>query len=322
MTKILKSFSVIAFVAAVALAGTGAYFSDTETSTGNTFTAGDIDLTVDSEQHYNGNVCVENIGVISDPIVGGTPDYVWKGDAAYPVVGTACNGTWDLTDLGATHKFFDFGDIKPGDFGENTISLHIESNDAYACVDIYVTKNDDMSCTEPELETGADPSCADDNGENDTLLDGELAQNVHFTVWADDANDANDADVFPGNNILDAGEVLLFTNISGPLSDVLDAGGKSYMLAGPGHPLTKDDTTYIGLAWCAGTMNVTSLDYVTGSTGLQKAMADTEIECDGATMGNDCQTDSMEATISFRVEQARHNDGFTCVLPTVIPTND
>ncbi|MCX6761200.1 MAG: TasA family protein [Candidatus Nealsonbacteria bacterium] len=42
--KILISLSVIGAVAAIAIGGTIAYFSDVETSTGNTFTAGAIDL--------------------------------------------------------------------------------------------------------------------------------------------------------------------------------------------------------------------------------------------------------------------------------------
>ncbi len=46
MKKILISLSVIAAVAAIAVGGTIAYFSDTETSSGNTFTAGTLDLTL------------------------------------------------------------------------------------------------------------------------------------------------------------------------------------------------------------------------------------------------------------------------------------
>jgi len=45
--KILVSLSVIAAIAALAIGGTIAYFSDVETSTGNTFTAGELDLIVD-----------------------------------------------------------------------------------------------------------------------------------------------------------------------------------------------------------------------------------------------------------------------------------
>ncbi len=45
--KILISLSVIGAVAAIAIGGTIAYFSDTETSVGNTFTAGTIDISLD-----------------------------------------------------------------------------------------------------------------------------------------------------------------------------------------------------------------------------------------------------------------------------------
>jgi predicted ribosomally synthesized peptide with SipW-like signal peptide len=51
MKKILLSVSIIAAVAAVVFGITTAFFSDTETSTGNTFTAGSLDLIVD----INGN---------------------------------------------------------------------------------------------------------------------------------------------------------------------------------------------------------------------------------------------------------------------------
>jgi predicted ribosomally synthesized peptide with SipW-like signal peptide len=46
MKKILISLSIIGVVGAIAIGGTMAYFSDTETSTGNTFTAGTLDLVV------------------------------------------------------------------------------------------------------------------------------------------------------------------------------------------------------------------------------------------------------------------------------------
>ncbi|HBB53974.1 TPA: hypothetical protein DCZ79_00530, partial [Candidatus Nomurabacteria bacterium] len=41
--KIIVSLSVVAAVAAITVGATTAFFSDTETSTGNTFTAGAID---------------------------------------------------------------------------------------------------------------------------------------------------------------------------------------------------------------------------------------------------------------------------------------
>ena len=49
--KLILSLSIIGIVAAIVVGGTIAYFSDTETSTGNTFTAGAIDLTIDNESY-------------------------------------------------------------------------------------------------------------------------------------------------------------------------------------------------------------------------------------------------------------------------------
>jgi predicted ribosomally synthesized peptide with SipW-like signal peptide len=53
MKKIILSLSTIAVVATIAVGGTIAYFSDTETSTGNTFTAGTLDLKVDGNDDPN-----------------------------------------------------------------------------------------------------------------------------------------------------------------------------------------------------------------------------------------------------------------------------
>ncbi len=52
MKKILISLGVIGAVAAIAVGGTIAYFSDTETSSGNTFTAGTIDISIDGQNPW------------------------------------------------------------------------------------------------------------------------------------------------------------------------------------------------------------------------------------------------------------------------------
>jgi predicted ribosomally synthesized peptide with SipW-like signal peptide len=54
-TKIIVSLATILVVGAAAIGGTVAYFSDVETSTGNTFTAGTIDIAVDSENPWVSN---------------------------------------------------------------------------------------------------------------------------------------------------------------------------------------------------------------------------------------------------------------------------
>src|SRR3990167_10373780 len=58
MKKILLSLAMIVVVAGAVAGGTIAFYNDTETSTGNVFTAGSIDLTVDhTKASYNGEEC-------------------------------------------------------------------------------------------------------------------------------------------------------------------------------------------------------------------------------------------------------------------------
>lgn len=134
--SILISASVIAAVAAIAIGGTIAFFSDTETSVGNTFTAGSLDLIVDIN------------GVPENPLDG---------------------------------PIFEVPDMKPGDSGEKTISLTVENNPACGFVQFNLTSDLDNSCTEPEaVEEGAGcplPVSAP--------LEGELNDNVVWTIWSD-----------------------------------------------------------------------------------------------------------------------------------------
>ena len=290
MKKIITSVGMIVFVGALVVGGTGAFFSDTETSTANVFTAGAIDLKVDSESHYNGNICKLDVNDVNKN--NSKTDYVWMGTSTYPVAGTTCDGSWTQTDLGITNKFFNFGDVKPGDFGENTISLHIDSNPAWVCADVKITSNDDVSTVDPETDAGDTP-----NGTS--TFDGELAQNIEFTAWLDNASTSG---AVAGDNIHQAGEVLYFT--PGPASTVLAGGTLTLADGGTGTPLPGGSTSYVGLAWCAGDMTAT-----TGG-GVPT--------CNGAAMGNIAQTDSMTADLTFRVEQSRNNAAFRCISPNVI----
>lgn len=282
------SLGAIVFVGAVAWGATGAFFSDTETSTGNTFSAGAIDLTVDSTQHYNGNICTLLTPTSSTTLE--TPGYYWVGNAPYPAQGSACSGTWLATNLGPTNQFFNFNDIKPGDEGENTISLHIDNNDAYACADISNIHNNDNTQTEPE-------AAVDANG----LATGELASNLDFLIWSDNGAGAN-----AGNNIWDADEV-------GTHSAGAPVTPQSFTLADSGTgAIPGTQTRYLGFAWCAGT-------FTAGGPGITPV-------CNGTSMGNNVQTDSYTADISLRVEQARNNGNFTCTAPASteidVTTND
>ncbi len=292
MKKIIFSLAMIVAVGAVVAASTGAFFSDTETSEGNTFTAGAIDLLVDSEAHYNGMVCVW----IGDGIR--EPGYYWQDEdgipgneveTAFAYINGSCYGTWEETDLGPEYQFFGYEDMKPGDWGENTISLHVENNDAYVCVIIDDMIDNDNGLTEPEEEDG---DLTGGDGE------GELSQEIRFFAWAD----------YNGNNIWEVGEDVLFSNEEGPASDVID--GVVYDLFTPATvgPLSGDDTVYVGLYWCYGDITV---DY-----------AYSTLSCDGSLVDNVTQTDSLEADFTFYVEQARHNDNFVCPpVPEVVPVS-
>jgi len=272
--KILKSILFLGVIALVAFIGTSAFFSDEETSVGNTFQAGAIDLLIDSEAHYNGMVCTSD----------GEGGYTWQpeenftpGPNHYPATGTSCAGSWELTDLHtlASSAFFNYSDLKPGDHGENTISLHVNNNDAYMCAIIDNMQDDDNGLTEPEQEDGDDT-----DGPNN----GELASELRFFAWADD-----------GDNIWEEGELPLFSNTEGPASDVLD--GVVYPMFTPQTEVFPGgQTRYIGLYWCYGQISTEG--------GV--------LSCDGSEVTNISQTDSLTADIAFYVEQARNNPDFTC----------
>jgi len=247
---------MIVFVGAVVIGATGAFFSDTETSTGNTFTAGAIDLQIDNESYYNG---ARNEGT-----------------------------SWTQSDLDGSQFFFNFNDLKPGDWGEDTISIHVNNNDAYACVDVRLDSNDDNGLTEPE---------AGDGDETGGEGEGELANAVHFYWWADD-----------GDNVYEEGEQLLD---GGPLGSLEVGQVATVALAEPNGgvfngPLQGDTVYHIGKAWCFG--DSAFQPYEPGETGPTER----PVICDGAGEDNITQTDSLTATISFYAEQARNNGEFIC----------
>ncbi|MCS7092649.1 MAG: CalY family protein [Patescibacteria group bacterium] len=305
MKKILMSLLTIGAVGSLAFGATSAFFSDTETSTNNKIVAGQLDLKVDSTAHYAGMVCKNNVWADEDNDQTNNP--------RPELLGKTCSGTWTSTDLGPTNQFFNLSDVKPGDTGENTLSLTVLDNDAWACIVMKNLKNDENQCTEPESDpqSGNDTTCGNDPVGAGL---GELAQNLYFTAWLDQGNQAGWQNSDNDNTNDDPGEgdnkwqgptlePLLFSNQQGPASDVLN--GKVYALADStnGNYLAGGVTNYIGLQWCAGQMTIS------GNT----------ISCNGATMGNNTQTDSLTADVSIYVEQRRNNPAFKCAGANLLP---
>ncbi|OGD68888.1 hypothetical protein A2996_00680 [Candidatus Campbellbacteria bacterium RIFCSPLOWO2_01_FULL_34_15] len=232
MKKIIISASTIVAAAAIIIGATGAFFSDTETSTGNTFTAGAIDLRIDSTATYNG----EDV------------------EAA----------TWTEKDLIPTSdKFFNFADIKPGDSGENTISLHVINNDAWVCAEVSNLTDLENGQTEPEasvdLTTGVN--------------DGELSSVMVWNVWRDNGAGGGVA----GDNIQNGSEQTLTSG--NPADGVLSIYDSTTATG----PLTGASTTYIGVSWSvpASVGNEIQTDSMTGDISfyVEQARNNDEFVC-------------------------------------------
>jgi len=265
MNRLFRSLLIIAVILFGTLTVTRAFFSDTETSTDNILAAGAIDLKIDNESYYNGLLNADT--------------------------------TWELDDLDPTSLFFNFTDIKPDDWGEDTISLRVNDNESWACVDISLTADDDVSSNEPELADGDVADIPED------LFDGELGENVNFIFWVDD-----------GDNVLEATESANNVLAQGPANEVLDdswtlADSIQNQVGGAvGQGLAGDTTYYIGKAWCFGTLTPSPVADGAG----QNPTVDSGILCDGTNLDNTTQTDNILADFSFRAVQHRNNPDFVC----------
>jgi len=266
--RVVGSIAVIALVLAGAGIATRAYFSDTEKTTGNTFTAGAIDLKVDNSSYYNGELNPVSSWTLADLDDGRGP----SGDGKY--------------------LFFSFADVKPADWGEDTISLHVNNNDAWICADVTLTNNDENDLVSAETRM------------QDTDGKGELAEEINFVWWADD-----------GDNVLETNEtVIQQANLGAapmniPVPVILADSTKNIWNA-QGGPVPGTATRYIGKAWCYGAMQLAPVQ--PGDNSPLGPVANSGILCDGKNVSNLSQTDSAKLDVVFNAAQARHNDTFTC----------
>lgn len=333
MKKILLSLAMIAFAGALVAGATGAFFSDSETSTGNVLAAGAIDLGIDNTSYYNGRFNPGTSWSLDFDLDDGCPNFLYDGE---PGGGEDEDGDLEFIDC----LFFNFDDLKPGDFGEDTISLHVTNNEAWLCADVTLTSNDDVSCTEPE-----DDLVGGENGDCENQLpaanaDGDLAQNLTFMWWADDGDNVFEC-VFVDHDqntetpaICDpnaqGSETLLhpagiLSNLGvGNTAHVALADSDESVFGTPGPILTDDprEILYIGKAWCFGNF---ALDPELQDGGIVDTNQDgipdngpdirgAGFSCNGASIDNKSQTDQTTLNVSFRAEQARHNESFQCQL--------
>lgn len=125
--KILASILVVAVASTLLGAGTYAYFSDTETSVGNTFTASSS-----------------------------SPDLILQ----WPVPPyNIPENTYDDETGRPLPPLFHIGDIKPGDSGETIVHVNNYGDmDGILYFDIGNLVNDENTCIEPEQDAGDDPT--------------------------------------------------------------------------------------------------------------------------------------------------------------------
>jgi hypothetical protein len=214
-------------------------------ATGITFATQGVDLKIDSKAYYDGT--------------------------SYPT------STWSLKNLIPTaDHFFNFSDIKPGDYGRTIVSMHVGKSPAFLCLDFTNLKSFDNGVNEPE-------ALVDPNG----TTTGELASGTEFFGWIDN-----------GDGVYQPGEKILFGTTTQIASIVLN--NTSYVIGDSKQngSCGVNQTKYVGLAWCAGDLTVNT------KTGV--------MTCDGGVLGNAAQTDSFTFDVGIRTESANENQKFVC----------
>jgi predicted ribosomally synthesized peptide with SipW-like signal peptide len=219
-------------------------------------------------------ITVWNKPLAADPVTGNPAGLIFNLNVERPEEECAADSDfqnmcelWVATDLDdGEYSFFNFNDVKPGDEGTNVISLHIETNDAFVCSFAHEIEDADNGITEPE---------GDDGDATDGAGNGELDDVLEFFIWGDD-----------GDGVYE----------SATEDTVVAAGSSIYDLDMGELDLEAGDTSFLGLAWCAGTQTVVG----------------DVISCDGSSETNVSQTDSISAFLTLYAEQQRNNEGFSC----------
>jgi len=287
--------------AGAALTGTGtmAFLHDTETTT-NTVTAGELDLKIDWQQTYDGPNGREYVNAYPDEDNDGQQDPIRTRDAIaddHPTWSTARveDAFRDqFADLPNDFEepVIDLEDVKPGDSGEVTFSVHLFDNPGYVWLLGDIQANAENSQPEPEVGALGDVGPAT----------GELLDAIEAVVWYDDGNNERDdtETLLTGRSGSNPSSVSVSkadaTIVEGTLREVLERLEEGVPLtANP----TKTDrvcfpgktTRHLGFAW--------------------------ELP---ASVGNQIQSDSVEFDLGFYAEQCRHNNGaHNPVVDAVVP---
>jgi Ca-activated chloride channel family protein len=218
--KLLGGLGAVGVASVGAGLGTSAYFSDTESFTNNSLTAGTLDLKLDYKASYQGGE-----GRLDAVRAMGYPDAQDLGDGVYlldQAPSPADMQEWE--DL-ITSEDFDFcspesdqylvngdgipvftlEDIKPGDTGEVTMSIHLCTNPAYLQLVGDITENAENGQNDPEV--------AAEGADTDGV--GELAEAIQVCLWYDE--DCDNVYEPTGTGQQQELEVALVSDVSGSM---------------------------------------------------------------------------------------------------------
>ena len=182
-------------------------------------------------------------------------------------------------DVSGRKPLIDLADVKPGDWGEVTFSLHLFDNPGYLWLLGALEGSSENEIVEPEKESGDDDQAV------------ELLDEIQVAIWHDDGdNIAEDDEVVYSPHSVDSGTTIRLSGeealvVRGTLREVLDALADGIPLdADPSTPkrecFPNSTTRYLGFAWWLP-----------------------------HEVGNEVQTDSVTFDLGFYTEQCRHNDG-------------
>lgn len=188
--RVLGGLGGIGLASAGAGLGTTAYFSDEESFTDNSLTAGELDLKLDYKSTYSGgpgrldeidalypDFDVEEVeeGVYLTGEVPDVGDFTWADEVQERDL---CDPELNLVD-GEGVPVFNLDDVKPGDTGEVTISLHICDNPSWLWMNGELTENAQNGINEPENVSL--------NEMYETIPEsGQLADAIDVTMWYDE----------------------------------------------------------------------------------------------------------------------------------------
>jgi len=204
--SVLAGLGGIGAASAAAGLGTSAYFNDAESFDNNTIAAGELDLKVDWQQSYYGaseswefvNAHPDHDGDGEQSVVVGEEEVLHEySDESRNIVDVlTCENLTHDYDFGDQEHLVELDDVKPGDMGEITFSLHLCDNPGYLWM-----QADDVS------QSGGENPDPEQEAEGDADNDADLAENIDVQLWYDEDCD----------NRVNRADIMLTIDVSGSM---------------------------------------------------------------------------------------------------------